>query len=167
MSTDAGFLNDLDLDNVEADPNYIGDGQWPAFIFDSKVITKKDQTKSWIITYKVAPDSKQYAGVTQDEWFALTVEKDGSLIAQPDQTKKSWLKKRVLSVGVPESRVKEVTPAEIIGTPVFITIRHKGNFQNVVDVVLRDESTGEAKPTAVPEQSAATPAPSGNVTDLL
>ncbi|HET7713151.1 MAG TPA: hypothetical protein VFK94_01370 [Patescibacteria group bacterium] len=152
--SETGFLNDLGLDNVEADPNYIADGQWPAFVFDSKVVEKKDGSKSWVISYKIAPNSPQFAGVQQDEWYALSVSKDGSIQA-PSVQQKSWLKKRVLSLGVPESKVGTFSPAEVTGTPVFITIRHKNGYQNVGDVVLRDEATGQATPVAANAQQQA------------
>jgi hypothetical protein len=154
MSTDAGFLNDLGLDNVEADPNYISDGPHPGFVFDSKVVTKKDNTKSWVITYKVAPEDESFAGKTQDEWYNVT---------NPSADQKSWLKKRVLSLGVPESKVGAFDPAEVIGTAVFFNIRHKNGYQNVGEVTLRDEATGEAVAQAAPAQAA----PAATVSDLL
>jgi len=163
MSTDAGFLNDLGLDNVEADPNYISDGPHPGFVYDSKVVTKKDSTKSWVITFKVAPEDESYAGKTQDEWYSLSVMKDGSLAA-PSADQKSWLKKRVLSLGVPESKVNTFDPKDVIGTSVFFNIRHRNGYQNVGEVTLRDESTGQAIESAPTAQAA--PA-SATVSDLL
>jgi hypothetical protein len=153
MSTDAGFLNDLGLDNVEADPNYISDGDHPGFVFDSKVVTKKDNTKSWVLTFKVAPEDTDYAGKTQDEWYSLSVLKDGALAA-PSAQQKSYLKKRVLSLGVPESKVATFDPAEVIGTAVFFGIRHRNGYQNVGEVRLRDEATGQAVAQAAPAQAA-------------
>ena len=164
MTTDAGFLNDLNLDEVEADPNFISDGPHPGFVFDSKVVTKKDGSKSWVIIFKVAPDDEKFAGKTQDEWYSLTVSKDGELVApSPDQ--KSWLKKRALSLGVPESQIKTFKPADVIGTAVFFGIRHKNGYQNVGEVTLRDEATGQAVVSEAPAQVA--PAAQSNVNDLL
>ncbi len=155
MSTDAGFLNDLGLDNVEADPNYISDGPHPGFVFDSKVVTKKDDSKSWVLTFKVAPEDTNFAGKTQDEWYSLT---------NPSAQQKSWLKKRVLSLGVPESKVGAFDPAEVIGTAVFFNIRHKNGYQNVGEVTLRDEATGQA---VVSEPTAQVTPASAPVSDLL
>lgn len=147
MSTDAGFLNDLNLDQTEADPNYISDGPHPGFIFDSKVVTKKDGNKSWVLTHKVAPEDTKFAGRIQDEWYPIT---------NATEQNKSWLKRRVLSLGVPESQVGSFSPADVIGLAVLFSIRHKDSYQNVVDVVLRDEATGQAMPAAgsAPAQAA-------------
>jgi len=147
-----GFLNDIGLDKVEADPNYIGDGRWPGWLTDSKIVEKKDGNTAWVITYKIDKDSTQYAGRTQDEWYPLSDATD---------TNKAWMKKRVLGLGVPESKINDLDPGDVAGLCVYITIRHKGSYQNVVDVVLRDEATGNVIAGATPTEVSPTEAMEG------
>jgi hypothetical protein len=140
-----GFLNDLGLENVEADPNHIADGKYRAFVFNSEVRLKKDQSRSWVITYKIAPNQK-HAGQQQQEWFDLEPKGDNAEI------KKSFLKSRVLSLGVPESKIADLSPADLIGTEVDITIVHRNGYQNVGVLTL---PTGDA-PAATEAASAST-----------
>lgn len=129
-----GFLNDLDLGDTNADPNYIADSKYRAFVYQSEVRTKKDDTRAWVITYKIAPDQK-HAGQTQQEWFDL-LPKDST--APNAELKRSFLKKRILSLGVPESKIGQVNPNDLIGTEVSLTIKHKDGYQNVGNVDLAE-----------------------------
>lgn len=124
-----GFLNDLGLENVSADPNHIADGLYKAFVFNSEVRAKRDGSKSWVISYKIAP-GQQHAGQIQQEWFEL--EPKGENV----ELKRSWLKRRVLSLGVPEQRVGSVDPGDFIGTEVNVKIVHRNGYQNVGEVTL-------------------------------
>lgn len=140
MSVDGGFLSDLALDGVEADPNYIADGVYHAYVYESEVRTKKDGTPSWVLTYKIAPDEAKHAGQQIAEWFDLKP-------VGPNATlKKSFMKRRVLSLGIPETRINAVNPVDFVGTEVSITVKHKGQYQNVTDVRL--VSAAATKPAA-------------------
>lgn len=130
-----GFLNDLGLENVEADPNYINDGTYPAFVFSSEIKTKKDQSKAWVLTYKIAPDSPKHAGQQQQEWFDLAPKGENAEI------KKSFLKRRVLSLGVPEAKIDSINPADVVGIKVAMSIVHRNGYQNVGNVTVDDGVT--------------------------
>jgi hypothetical protein len=171
-----GFLNDLKLESVESDPNYIADGQYPGYIFDSKIVTKKkDQTQQWVITYKIAPEANRHAGQTQDEFYNVGAA-PGRPETGPSEANKSWLKKRVLGLGVPENSLAALDPKDVIGTPVTITIVHRNGYQNIGDAVVRSEnagpsSTGPVAPTGQPASNGdpfagATNAPVANTSDV-
>ena len=147
MSTDAGFLNDLGLENVEADPNHIADGKYEAFVFNSEVRTKKDGGRSWVITYKIAP-GQTHSGQQQQEWFDLAPTGDNA------ELKKSFLKRRVLSLGVPESQIGTFNPGDVMGLKVAIAIVHRNGYQNVNSVELMEDgalSASTASPSASPD----------------
>jgi hypothetical protein len=130
-----GFLNDLGLDNVEADPNYISDGTYPAFVFSADVRTKKDKSKSWVLTYKIAPESPKHAGQQQQEWFDLEPKGENA------EMKKSFLKRRVLSLGVPEDKINSLQPNDVVGIKVAMSIVHRNGYQNVGTVTVDDGVT--------------------------
>jgi len=129
----------MGLDNVEADVNHIADGVYPAFVYESTTVvakTGKNAGKtSWVVTYKIAEG--QFKGRTQQEWFSLD---------PANETVKPWLKRRILSLGVPETKIGDFQPADVVGTAVTVKIQTKDGYQNVRDVKLRDES--EAATTA-------------------
>jgi len=131
--TEMDLFGSMGLDDVEADPNHIAPGEYPAFVFESTVVTAKTGKNagknSWVVTYKIS-DGK-FNGKTQQEWFSLD---------PTNQQVKPWLKRRILSLGVPETKVGGFSPADVVGTPVFVKIKHKDGYQNVADVHLRDEN---------------------------
>ena len=136
-----GFLNDLGLENVEADPNHIADGKYRAFVFNSEVRTKKDQTDSLVLTYKIAPEQK-HSGQQQQEWFDLKPTGDNA------ELKKSFFKKRLLSLGVPEAQFANLNPGDLIGIEVGMTIVHRNGYQNVGEVTLVADGGATAAPAA-------------------
>lgn len=165
-----GFLNDLGLDNVEADPNYMADGEYPGFVYDAKVITKKkDGTTQLVLTYKAAPEAPKHSGQTQDEFYKIGAA-PGNPASGPSEANKSWLKRRMLSLGVPESKINEIDVTDLVGTPVFFTIKHANGYQNIGDVRTRIEgSAGMTQPIPSTMQTGTTvsvPAQS-NVSNLM
>jgi hypothetical protein len=130
----AGFLNDIGLDSVEADPNYIPDGMYKATIVKSEIQGKKSgDGNNWIITYAIQEGAQ--ASKQQSEWFDLNPSGDNEAL------KKSFLKKRVVGLGVPESKINEVDPTYFIGQKCVVSIKHKNGYQNVSDVRLADASS--------------------------
>lgn len=153
-----GFLNDLGLENVEADPNYIPDGKYAAFVYESSTKIIKN-VNYWVITYKIA-DDPNVGGKTVDELKSLDPK-------GPKRSQQlSFLKQRVLSLGIPESRVSEFDPGDVVGTPVTISIKHKDGYQNVGTVELRGEGT---TPSVAPTNVGASVASSatGDMSSLL
>lgn len=130
-----GFLNDLDLGNVEADPNHIADGKYVAHVYKSEVRDTK-KGKQWVLTYKIDAGSPKHAGQQQQEWFALSPTGDNV------ELKKSFLKRRVLSLGVPESKINSVNPGDVQGLKVVIEIVHRNGYQNIASVALADDTSG-------------------------
>lgn len=119
----------MGLDDVEADPNHIADGMYNAHVYESQILTAKSGKKAgrpqWVLNYKILEGT--YKGRVQSEWFDLGPNNDQA---------KPWIKRRILSLGVPESKVSEFQPADVIGTPVTVKIQTKDGWQNVVNVDL-------------------------------
>ena len=161
MTEAAGFFNDLDnvADGVE-------DGKKPAYITKSEIITKKDSTKAWVVTYRVAEGKDK--GEEIQEWF-----NDYPGDADKQANAKKWRKRRIKSFGVPEHMVSQFTPDQAIGLYGIITVKTNGNFQNVTGFVLANEQTGQpitatATPAAVAAPaSPAAPATAQDVSSML
>lgn len=142
-STGGGFLNDLGINwNDVPTDNSPSDGTHRCFVTKSEIRTKKDQTKSWVFTYRVA-DGESEQGRTKDEWRPLPNTNGGHFLTEKDETNARWLKQRLISLGVPEDRVGSVSPGDILGTEVYVTLKttsnSQGTFQNVTNVKLASE----------------------------
>lgn len=150
-----GFLNDLGLDSVESDPGTFPDGKYRGFLFDCKMVQYKDTSKgqALVLTYKIADGP--HKGKTIDEWKTAN--------AFDDAQKKSWLKQRITSLGVPESRLNSVEPNDLIGTEIIFTKKQKGEYHNVtyVEVATADNTL------PVPSQPTASVGASDDISDLL
>lgn len=132
MTTDAGFLADLGLDSVEADPNHLPTSTYNGYVTDCKIVEAKDKSKGkfLVFTYKVSDG--EHRGKTIDEWKSAN--------AFDEKKKKSYLKQRILSLGVPEARLGSVSPEDLTGIAVRFTVKQKGEYTNVTFVALRDEN---------------------------
>jgi len=140
----SGFLNDLGVNWGDVPTtNDPADGTHRCFVTKSEIRTRRsDQSKHWVFTYKVA-DGEPQSGCTKDEWRAIPITRDGRFVSDKDEQAARWLKQRLLSLGVPEDRVGTVTPADVQGTEVYITLKtttnSKGTFQNVTNVTLASQ----------------------------
>lgn len=152
MSTDSaiepGFLSDLGLDQVEADPNFLPNSKYAGYLYDIKVVKFKDTTKGKALVFVYKVSDGDHKGKTIDEF------KSANSFDEP--SKKSWLKQRLLSLGVNEAEINNVDLASLKGKAVWFTTKQNGEYRNVTSVELRDDSV----------EVASSPA-SGSVTDLL
>jgi hypothetical protein len=144
-----GFFNDLA--DVETG---VKDGKYPAYVTKSEIITKKDASKAWVITYRIADGAQK--GENVQEWFN-TYPGD----AEKNENAKKWRKRRIMdSFGVPESMVPSFQPGQIVGEYVIIGVKNSGNFTNVSSVVRADERTGlpiNATPGSAPAPGTVAP----------
>lgn len=140
MTADAGIFADLGLEDVADDPNTFPASTYKGFLFDAKVVNYKDAAKgrALVLTYKIADEDSEHNGKTVDEWKQCN--------SFDDPTKKAWLKRRLMSLGVPEDRLSQVNPADLVGTAVFFTTKKNGEYTNVTFVKKADE--GDTTATA-------------------
>lgn len=141
-----GFLNDLGLSKASADPNFIPEGKYPAFVskLQIKDVKKKDSPsetgKALIITYKVSNEDPSYSGKSKTEFKSLPeVNPDGSYKTDDDEKNAAYLKQRLLSLGVPSEEMDNMKQEDILGTPVWMTLVASGDYVNVRQIELREE----------------------------
>jgi len=138
-----GFLNNLSLDQIDdSSVDYsINNGVYPAMISDSKIMSSpKSGDNLWQITYKLDSDVQTFGGRTVSEFFNL----DPNL---PDD-RKTWIKRRLTSLGINAEEASNMDPGDIIGVEVTITVRNKQvqdkTYTNITKVVLGAESPSMA-----------------------
>ena len=143
-----GFLNDLGLSSANADPNFLPEGRYPAFISglkikDTQATKDKPAGKALIITYKISPLDSENVGKTKTEFKTLpAVNPDGSYTDEVSVRNAAYLKQRLLSLGVPEDEMDTMSQEDLLGTPVWITMVQSGDYYNVRNVELREEESG-------------------------
>jgi hypothetical protein len=52
----------------------------------------------------------------------------------------SFLKQRLLDLGVPSERINEVKPDDLIGSKVIVAVKNKNGYTNVVKLTKVDEN---------------------------
>ena len=120
------LFGDLDLENAPDDPNAIPDSTYRAFLTDiSKKGTQKDPHKIGV-TFKYRISEGNYEGREVTEWKS----------ANPgdDERTKGYLKQRLINLGVPTDRLSQVDPDDLIGKDVYVTVKNRGEYANVVRV---------------------------------
>src|SRR5690349_16508769 len=132
-----GIFGDLDLTQAADDPFAIEDGTYEAIITKAEVKRNKNDTDNFLVfTYTIDDGTKRQA----QEWKKIP--KAGSEGAERDA---SYLKQRLLSIGVPNERLNSFTPEDALGTEVVITVKaNDSGFPNINRVALSDGGDGFA-----------------------
>jgi hypothetical protein len=134
----SGLFDDLDLESASDNPFEIPDDKYGLTI--TKVDFKKDHVgknnadaapRDYVILEYTINEGEHPTAIGQStqEWFWRPKKGDDS---QDAARAKSFLKKRLLSLGIPENRMNQIGPDDLIGIDVYGTMKLKGGFSNLV-----------------------------------
>ncbi len=129
--SESSLFGDLDLDNAPDDPFAIPDATYRAFLTNVKKAPTKDGKKTGV-TFKYKISEGDYEGREVTEWKSAN--------ATDDVRTKSFLKQRIISLGVPTDRLGVVDPGDLIGKEVYVTVKNRNGYANVDKVTLVDAS---------------------------
>lgn len=140
-----GLFGELDVASVSEDILNTPDGTYPAVL--TKVTASKSQSKKdergqaqlgVTFTYTITdPDSPQNKmKVTQ---YQTVPQPNGEEMTADEMRNAAYLKRLMTNLGVPEDRVNDVEPSDLIGAEVYITTKKNGDYINVVSVKLQSE----------------------------
>lgn len=150
----SNLLADLGLDEVEEN---MPDATYPAFLTAVKSVnvTKgKAPGPKVVFEYKIAPGAP-WAGEVISEFQSAD---------KANQQGLRYLKRRLASLGVPESQIASTNLNDLVGTAVWVTTKKNGEYLNVNKVEVRDpdapldgsvSATPEALGASVPTNPAA------------
>lgn len=128
------IFGDLDIANAENDPFSVAPGTYEATVSDVEVKDNKDKTlKGLWITYTITGEDVE-TGKKVTEWKTIPNPADPKNPSAEDKRAMSFLKMRLSSLGIPESRMNTVGPEDLIGTDVVITVKKNGEYTNVTKV---------------------------------
>ncbi|HET7713680.1 MAG TPA: hypothetical protein VFK94_05290 [Patescibacteria group bacterium] len=153
-TNDGGFFDDLA--DVELG---VKDGKYPAYIVKSEIVTKKDSTKAWVVTYRISDGAQK--GENVQEWFN-TYPHD----ADKNANARKWRARRLESLGVPESQWTSFNPADVIGTFVIIGVKTSNGYTNVSSVQVANENDATLA-SQIGASATVAPKPAASVSDLM
>lgn len=139
------IFGDLDIASAASDPFAVDDGTYEATLTKSSVEKSNKGGKGLTFEYTIHDSEKDAMnGRKISEWKTIpNTNPDGSF-EDPDTapTFMSFIKQRLLSLGVPESEMNTVQPEELIGLEVIVTVATKTSkkdsqdYQNVTKLRL-------------------------------
>ncbi len=148
-----GLMDSLGLGDVEADPNAFPDGWYGTVLFKAGIIESKKNDVMVLLSFKCNDGGKK-TGVEKPEFFTLgnqAVKNEKGEITSFTPTmkdvQKSYLKKRLLSLGIPQNIVDssawdDATLKGLIGNEYSIQVYNSKGFCNIGEV--RPKTAGAA-----------------------
>lgn len=131
------FAN-LDFDSVPDDPFYIPDNSYLCYVTGVKTgPTKAGDKVGLTITYKIAEGAHEGSEVT--EWKQIPQPSNPAHMTSDEARAATWLKQRLLSLGVPKDRLTSFDPDDIVGVKCVVKVVNRGEYRNVQRVEVVDE----------------------------
>ena len=146
------LFGDLDVQAAADDPFAVKEGTYEAVVAKAEAKTSNDGSKTgFAINYTITgADDPEMIGRSLSEWKNIPKAEDESPEAKRDA---SFLKQRLLSLGVPEAKVNVVTSEDLIGTEVVVVAKNtpdKNDPEKIYTNVTKVEVAkgGSAKPAS-------------------
>lgn len=138
----SSLFGELDVASAEDDPFAIPDNTYDCFLTDVKVGPTKDKSKTGM-TLVFTISEGEHANKKIQEWKRIPTPADPKNLDDEDKRSLSFLKARLLDLGVPAERVNTVSPDDLIGKRVYVSVKNNNGYTNVKKVVLADDSASD------------------------
>lgn len=141
-----GLFGELDVASVSEDILNLPDGTHSATVI--KVTPSKSQTKAddrgnpmcgITVTYQLDDSESDHVGQKVTQYQTVPQPPAGEEMTADEKKNAAYLKRLLTNLGVPEERMNNVEPEDIVGAEVYITVRKNGEYTNVTSVKLRSE----------------------------
>ena len=142
-----GLFGDLDIASASDDPFGIPLDTYEAVVSKVEKTRNKNDDGDFLVFYYNITGGAAYTAIGQDvqEWKKIPtkaeLESDDKETKGKAERGMSFIKQRLISLGVPEARVNQVKPEDLVGTEVYAKIG-PGNqgYPSVKEVKLREDS---------------------------
>jgi len=124
-----GIFGDLDVQAAADDPFAVDDGTYTGTVTKSEVKKNKDETKTFLVLEYTIEDDGPMGGRKASEWKNIPEPGDENA-----DRSASFLKQRLLSLGVPPDRINSFEPEDALGVEVVFTVKNKDGYANVTKV---------------------------------
>lgn len=140
------IFGDLDLTAAADDPFKVENGTYLAFVKEAEVKLSQKGNRGLNITYEIAGNGNDGDGKTIKEWKNIPDAKDAASDEEGGSAEgrrsASFLKQRLLSLGVAPESVNKVKVSELVGTKVVITVgENNQGYSSVNKVELASNET--------------------------
>ena len=134
-----GIFGDLDVASAADNPWAVPANTYEMNVYTAEVKRDKNEALGLEIVYKIS--SGEHEGKTVREWKTIPEPADAKNLTPDEQKAASYLKMRLLSLGIPESRMNGMNINDILGTEVVVKVTVNGEYTNVARVELREGSS--------------------------
>lgn len=128
-----GIFGDLDVEAAADDPFAVDDGTYNGTITKCEAKPTKNGDKIGLTLEYTITDEGPMAGRKVSEWKHIPRSGDENAANAA-----SFLKQRLISIGVPADRINSFEPEDALGTDVVFTVKKNGEYTNVTRVALPD-----------------------------
>lgn len=136
------LFGDLDVASAEDNPWAVPANTYEMDLFKVEV-KDKDGKKGLILTYKIS--AGEHKDKTVSEYKAIPQPADPKNPTKEESDALSYLKMRLKSLGVPESRMNTVDINDLQGTACIVTVAINGEYTNVKKVELAGDTAAPAQ----------------------
>jgi hypothetical protein len=146
-----GLFAGLDMNTVPSDPFNVPPDAYECTVSDVRIETTKGTTPNTGMVFEYTVRTGDHAGKKIKDWKTFPQIAPGTKPTPEELGQLSWIKSRMLSLGVPEEKINSVTPDFFKGIDVIVTTVKNGDYVNVKTVKLDTAPVASGfKPTATP-----------------
>ena len=130
-----GLFDELDVAGAADNPFAIPDDTYECVVSD--VIVKKNAKGNMGMTIKYKVLGGQYDGSEVSEYRRIPHPNDSDKLGQAEAERaKSFIKRSLSALGIPEDRMNSVTKEDLVGIRCYVSTQQNGDFTNVREVNL-------------------------------
>lgn len=136
-----GLFGDLDIEAASDNPFDIPADKYGCAVIKVERTRNKDDNADFLVFTYVIEEGNAAIGQEVSEWKKIPASDD-----EPGADRaKSFIKQRLLSLGVPEKRVNTVNSEDLLGVKVWATIKPgKNGYPSISKVELQDSSNNDS-----------------------
>jgi hypothetical protein len=138
-----GIFGDLDVASASDNPWLVPANTYEANIYSAEIKRDKNENLGLELIYKIA--NGEHEGKTVREWKVVPEPADPKNMTADEKKQTSYLKMRLRSFGVPESRMNSMNINDILGLEVIIKVIINGEYTNVARVDLKGDAPEAAQ----------------------
>jgi hypothetical protein len=133
-----GIFGDLDVASASDNPWAVPANTYEATVYTAEVKRDKNEVLGLELIYKIS--SGDHEGKTVREWKVIPEPNDPKHLTPEENKAASYLKMRLRSFGIPESRMNSLNINDVLGLDVVIKVVVNGEYTNVQRVDLAGDA---------------------------
>lgn len=144
-----GLFDELDVASAADNPWVIPDNTYPAIV--SKVEVKANKSGNMAMYFYFTVTEGEHSGFEISEYKRMPSKKDVDQLSVAEASKAtSYIKQRLASLGIPESRMNSVDVDDLVGIECYVSTKEKDGFVNVRTVNLAAPASASVGAVADP-----------------